>query len=135
MAPRHIHRLKIAGLTLALWILYFAPWPDWPWIEPLRPTSTALAFVIMAWWLGVDSWPLTIVFCVSFFFVDFLMTYVRDFGPSGELSKEPPEAQGMMLYLNMVVFSPVTLWGPALFGASAYAMLRKIRSVRIGAKV
>jgi hypothetical protein len=104
-------------------------------MEPLRPTSTALAFVIIAWWLGVDSWPLTIVFCVSFFFVDFLMTYVRDFGPSGELSKEPPESQGMMLYLNMVVFSPVTLWGPALFGASAYAMLRKVRSVRTGVKV
>jgi hypothetical protein len=135
MAPRHIHRLKIAGLTLVLWNLHFAPWPDLLWIEPLRPTLMALAFVVLAWWLRVDSWPLTIVFCISFFFVEFLLTYVENLGPGGDLSQEPRETQGFMLYLITIVFSPVTLWGPVLFGASAYAMLRKVRSVKVSAKL
>jgi hypothetical protein len=127
MAPPHIRRLKLIGLTAALLCLYLAPWPGPWWVEPLKPTLTSLAFAILSWSLGVGSWPLTIAFSLSFFFIDVVSGTVKSLGPGGELSQEPRTTQGMLLYFNALIFSPITLWGPIIAGTSAYAVLRAFR--------
>ena len=135
MAPRHIQRLKLIGLTVILWSLYLAPWQGPWWAEPLKPTLTALAFVILSRSLGFSSWPLTIAFSLSFFLVDLLMASVQGLGSRGDLSQTPRETQGLTLYLSAVIFSPITLWGPLIVGTSTYALLCAFRSSKDTAKI
>jgi len=128
MAPQFVRPLKLGALAATLWILYLLPWPGPVWIEPCKPAITAVAFALLSWRLGVGSWPLTIAFSLTFFFYGIADTYARSFGSAGDLAGEPPETRHAMLYLWAVLFSPISLWAPVLFGALTYGLISRLRS-------
>ena len=128
MAPQVSRALTLVTLAAALWTLYLLPWPGPGWVAITKPTVTAVAFAVLSSRLRVGSWPLTIVFCLTFFVHGVVDVYARSIGPGGDLAGEPPGTRHAMLYLWAMLFSPISLWAPVLFGALAYALVARLRS-------
>jgi hypothetical protein len=115
-------RIKLLTLAAVLWVGYLIPWSGPWWLEAAKPSFLAAVFAIMSWCLGVGSWPLTIVFSLTFFVYSAVDMYV-----GSDLASEGPNTRVRLIYLGAVVFSPITLWGPVLLGAVAYAAAQRLR--------
>jgi hypothetical protein len=89
---------------------------------------TAVAFALLSWHLRIGSWPLTIVFSLTFFLYAVAIAYASSFAPGSELAGAPPGLRAGMIYFSAVLFSPISLWGPVLFGSLAYAWASRTRS-------
>jgi hypothetical protein len=94
----------------------------------IKPTVTAVAFALLSWRLDVASWPLTIAFSLTFFIHGVVAAYLNSVTPGSDLAKETPGIRAGMLYVWATFFSPISLWAPVLFGTSAYALARRLRS-------
>jgi hypothetical protein len=121
MAPRLARSLKLMALAGALWIVFVLPWPGPAWVEPIKPTVIAVAFAVLSRRLRVGSWPLTITFCLMFFLYGIIVAYVTSLEPGNDMVGAPSDTRATMLYLWAMLFSPISLWGPVLFGSLAYA--------------
>jgi hypothetical protein len=128
MAPRLVRSLKLISLAGGLWVLYVIPWPGPVWVEPIKPTVTAVAFALLSWRLGVGSWLLTIVFNLTFFLHGLAIAYVNSFESANDMAGAAPGIRASMLYIWAMLFSPISLWGPVLFGSLAYALASRSRS-------
>jgi hypothetical protein len=93
----------------------------------IKPTLTAVAFALLSWQVGVGSWPLTIAFSLTFFLHGVATTYLESVAPGSDSAKETPGVRAGMLYVWAMLFSPISLWAPVLFGTSAYALARRLR--------
>ena len=128
MAPQFVRPLKLVILAATLWILYLVPWPGLAWIDPAKPALVAVAFAVLSWRLGVGSWPLTIVFSLTFFIHGIAAMYVHSFDPGNDMAGAPPGTRAGMLYVGAMLFSPVSLWAPVIFGSVTYALVVRLRS-------
>jgi hypothetical protein len=128
MAPQFVRSLKLVALAGALWIAFVLTWPGPAWLEPLKPTIIAVVFAILSRRLRVGSWPLTIAFSLTFFFYGVVITYVTSFESGNDMAGASPDTRVTMLYLWSMLFSPISLWGPVLFGSLAYAWASRVWS-------
>jgi hypothetical protein len=128
MTQRLARSLKVVALVVALWLPFLMPWHGPDWWGPLAPTMTAVAFALLSGYLRIGSWPLTIVFSLTFFLCDVAIAYASSLIPGYELAGAPPGLRAGMIYLSAVLFSPISLWGPVLFGSLAYAWTSPSRS-------
>ena len=128
MAPRLVRSLKLVALAGGLWILYVLPWPGPAWVEAMKPTVTAVAFAFLSWRLRIGSWPLTIVFSLTFFLHGLAIAYVSSFRSGNDMADASPDFRVGMLYVWAMLFSPISLWGPVLFGSLAYGWASRSRS-------
>lgn len=126
-APRLVRSLKLVALAGGLWIIYLLPWPGPDWLEPAKPTVAAVAFALVSRRLRVGSWPLTIAFSLTFFFRGVAIAYVTSFESGNDMAGASPDLRGAMLYLWAMLFSPISLWGPVIFGSLAYAWTCRTR--------
>lgn len=121
-----IRRLAILlPLAGAIWITGLIPWPGvLGYVEPAKPTILSVAFALTAHRLGVASWPLVVAFSLTFLIYSFAMFY---FSPDASGLDKSISGEGARLaasYIGTVIFSPITLWGPLLFGCGSYALAR-----------
>ena len=128
MAPQLVRSVKLVALAGALWIVFVLPWPGPAWVEPTKPTVTAVAFALLSRRLRVGSWPLTITFCLMFFLYGVVIAYVTSLQSGNGLTDASPDTRATMLYLWAMLFSPISLWGPVLCGSLAYAWATRARS-------
>ena len=128
MTPRPLRYLKLAVLATTLWIAYLAPWPGPAWLTPLKPAIISAAFALFSLRLGVDSWPLIIFFSFTFFIHGVVDAYMHGLNPDNDLKGAPADTRNTMLHLWAVIFSPISLWAPLLFGAVAYGLGSRARS-------
>lgn len=84
------------------------------------------AFALSAYRLGVASWPLVLAYSFTFLIFSFAMFYFSpDMRDAAELA--PGEHISIAAsYFGAVLFSPITLWGPLLFGCGSYALARRL---------
>jgi hypothetical protein len=127
MTVQSQRRLKLLALAGVLWIGYLAPWPGPWWLEPAKPSIVAIAFALLSVGLGVGSWPVTIVFSLTFFVYGIVVAGFSSMGTNGNLAGESVGMMTAMLYLWSILFSPISLWAPVLFGTGAYAAACKLR--------
>ena len=125
MEPRLVRSIKLVALAGVLWIVFVLPWPGPTWVEPAKPTLTAVVFALLSRRLRVGSWPLTITFCLMFFLYGVVIAYVTSFQQGNDMAGASPDTRDSMLYLWAMLFSPISLWGPVLFGSLAYAWASK----------
>jgi hypothetical protein len=123
-APQFLRPLKLVVLAATLWILYLVPWPGPDWIVPAKPALVAVAFAVLSSRLGVGSWPLTIAFSLTFFIHGTVEMYLN----SDDMAGAPPGTRGGMVYLGAMLFSPVSLWAPVIFGCLTYSLMVRLRS-------
>lgn len=127
MTAKQTHYLKLSVLAALLWILYLVPWFPLAWVEPLKPTITSVAFVVLAQRLRVASWPVVVAFSLAFFVEGIAEAYANSPTLREPSSDGFPVSRPMMLALWAVLFSPVSLWGPVLFSAMVYGVIRERR--------
>jgi hypothetical protein len=125
MAPQLVRPLKLLALAGVLWGLFVLPWPGPAWLEPIKPTVTAVAFALLSRRLRVGSWPLTIAFCLMFFVYGVVVAYVTSVEPGNDMARASPDTRVTMLYLWAMMSSPLSLWGPVILGSLAYAWASK----------
>jgi hypothetical protein len=128
VTPQLVRPLKLATLAATLWILYLVPWPAPAWVDMAKPATIAVAFAVLSWRLGVGSWPLTIVFSLTFFIHSAVAMYVSSFDPTANPAGATTGTRAGIVYFGAILFSPITLWAPVLFGALAYAFATRLRS-------
>jgi hypothetical protein len=121
MTERLARSLKVVALVVALWLPFLMPGHGPAWLWPVGPTITAVAFALLSWYLRIGSWLLTIVFSLTFFLYAVAIAYASSLAPGSELAGAPPGLRAGMIYFSAVLFSPISLWGPVLFGSLAYA--------------
>ena len=120
MAPHVARALKLVTLAATLWVLYLLPWPGPAWVDITKPALTAVAFAVLSWRLGVSSWPLTIVFCLTFFPFGVIQTHAR----LVDMPNAPQDERSQwVLYVWAMLFSPISLWAPVIFGTLTYALV------------
>jgi hypothetical protein len=129
MPPRpFVRALKVITLAATLWITYLLPWPGPAWVAATKPAVTAAAFAALSWRLGVGSWPLTIAFCLTFFPFGVIETHAVSFAPGTDLAGAPSDTRLWTLYLWAMLFSPISLWAPVVFGTLTYTLVTRFRS-------
>jgi hypothetical protein len=127
MTPRVRRFALLSSLVALLWIASLLPLPGvFGYLEALQPTLVAIAFALAAHRLRVASWPLVVAFNLTFFLYSVAAFYFSpDFrGPDSGANGD--NTRVLATYLGTMVFSPITLWGPLLFGCGAYAFARRI---------
>ena len=122
MIPPASRLLRLLALAAILWVIYLAPWPGPGVLEPLKPTLVTVAFALLAQRLRVGSWPLVIAFSLTFFIHGVIAAYVQSLSPGSDYAGSSGNERGISLYLWALIFSPISLWGPLLFGTAAYAL-------------
>jgi hypothetical protein len=73
---------------------------------------------------SVASWPVVVAFSLTFFVEGIAAVYVNSPALHEPPSEALPDTRVMMLTLWAVLFSPISLWGPVLFGVLTYGVLR-----------
>ena len=125
-----IRRLAILlPLAGTIWITGLIPWPGvLGYLEPAKPTILTVAFALTTHRLGVASWPLVVSFSLTFFIYSFAMFYFSRDASYVDESIAGGSARLAASYFVAVIFSPITLWCPLLFGCGSYALARRLWS-------
>jgi hypothetical protein len=128
MSPRTHRSIKVLGLCGTLWVVCLAPWPGPAWLEATKPALLAAIFSLVSYRLGIDSWPLTIAFSLTFFLYSVAEFLGTAYYPGSDLSALPADATSPLVYLGVMALSPISLWAPVIFGTSTYAIIRRFGS-------
>ena len=85
-----------------------------------------MAFALAAHRLDVASWPLVVAFSLTFFLHSIVMLYFTPGLRDAVIPGESDNARALLTYFAAILFSPITLWGPLLFGCGGYAVALRI---------
>lgn len=113
----HLLRLGIAALLAAA--ICIAPTPV-AGLGPLQPTLAAIAFALLAHYLGVASWLVVLALPFLFFAQSAAIFYWR-FGQTS------PDDQALGALAGTLLFTPITLIGPLIAGPLTYVVARRAR--------
>jgi hypothetical protein len=131
MNPRTRRFVTLSTVAALLWIASLVPWPGvLGYLEPAKPTLIAIAFALTVHRLGVASWPLVVAFSLTFFIFSTAMFYFSPDLRGADVSDRSDNNRVLLTCFGTVLFSPITLWGPLLFGCGAYAIALRLWSNR-----
>jgi hypothetical protein len=127
MTPRTRRFAVLLSVTALLWIAGLVPWPGvLGYLEPAKPSVIAMAFALIVHRLRTASWPLVVAFSLTFFLYNVVMLYyIPDLRHTG-MPGAGDDTRVFLTYFGAIVFSPITLWGPMLFGCGAYAVALRL---------
>lgn len=116
LRTNHLLRLGIAALTAA--VICVAPIPL-PGLGPLQPTVAAIAFALLAHYLGVASW-LVVLALPFLFFAQSAALFLWNSGSAGA------DDSALGALIATLMFSPITLVGPLIAGPLTYVIARRV---------
>jgi hypothetical protein len=118
MASRTQHLLRLAIAALVAAVICIAPIPV-TGLGPLQPTVAAIAFTVLAHYLGVASWLLVLALPFLFFGQSAALFY---WGSGSAASDD----RLLGALVGTLLFSPITLVGPLIAGPLAYVIARSV---------
>lgn len=120
--------MRLAGLAVAVALLYVLPWPQVLRGSPFDPTFMAVAFTLLACALRVDSWRLVLAFPL----VPFVLSAIGFLasGDRSEVGSDSPAFIVLVAWAGALLLSPLTLLAPLLGAALVYALVRWLRRRR-----